>query len=228
MNAIEQLYCTLATQKSWRWNRNAVAGAQGLLAVLPVAVKALLTNGRQQVVLASVPSVAVDTDGSLLTVYEIHDLPAGQQSQLMLPGAPRLAPSTTSNAIPSAGDVGITDVLPAPEIIFSRGIFFPYEDAAPSGSTQTAFAQVQNTGIKSDQVKIEYLKLNGANPPTVLGSQTITLVYGTDGGASATVGVQSKQGLSTSEWTCDTGADDSVTAGLRIVATHHEGQPPVN
>lgn len=59
------------------------------------------------------------------------------------------------------------------------------------------------------------------------GSQTMTFVYGTDGGASATVGVQSKQRLTSTGWTCDTGANDSVTAGLRITATHHEGTQPM-
>lgn len=60
------------------------------------------------------------------------------------------------------------------------------------------------------------------------GSQKLTFVYGTDGAASATVGVQSKEQLSSTEWTCDSGATDAVTAGLRIVATHHEGMPPAN
>ena len=57
------------------------------------------------------------------------------------------------------------------------------------------------------------------------GSQTLTLVYG---GASATVGVPSEQARSSSQWSCDTGAHDSVTTRLRVVATHHEGQPQVN
>jgi hypothetical protein len=59
------------------------------------------------------------------------------------------------------------------------------------------------------------------------GSQTVQYVYGTDGGASATVGIQSKQQLTSTQWTCSSGSATAVTAGLRITATHSEGTPPM-
>ena len=54
VTAIEQLYCTHAAMNTWRWNRNAGA-SQNLLLALPVALNALLTNGRKQIVLRAVP-----------------------------------------------------------------------------------------------------------------------------------------------------------------------------
>jgi hypothetical protein len=58
------------------------------------------------------------------------------------------------------------------------------------------------------------------------GSQAITLHYGTDGGASATVGIQSQNGVSSDQWSCNTGSDISVTTGLRIDLAHHDGPEP--
>jgi hypothetical protein len=58
------------------------------------------------------------------------------------------------------------------------------------------------------------------------GSQNLTFTYGTDGGASATVGIQSKEGLSSDQWSCNTGSNLSVTSGLRIALTHHDGTEP--
>jgi hypothetical protein len=40
------------------------------------------------------------------------------------------------------------------------------------------------------------------------------------------VGIQSKQGLSSDQWSCNTGSNLSVTSGLRIALTHHDGTEP--
>lgn len=58
------------------------------------------------------------------------------------------------------------------------------------------------------------------------GSQHLTFTYGTDGGASATVGIQSKRAVSSDQWSCNTGSTMSVTTGLRISLDHHDGMEP--
>jgi hypothetical protein len=58
------------------------------------------------------------------------------------------------------------------------------------------------------------------------GSQNLAFLYGRRGGASATIGIQSKQQLSATEWNCDFGSDVVVAGGLRIAATHQNGEPP--
>lgn len=58
------------------------------------------------------------------------------------------------------------------------------------------------------------------------GVQNLSFAYGTSGGASATVGIQSKQQLSSDQWSCNTGSDISVTSGLRIALAHHNGTEP--
>jgi hypothetical protein len=58
------------------------------------------------------------------------------------------------------------------------------------------------------------------------GTQNLSFTYGTDGGASATVGIQSKQQLSSDQWSCNTGSTASVTSGLRISLVHHDGTEP--
>lgn len=51
------------------------------------------------------------------------------------------------------------------------------------------------------------------------GSQNFSFVYGLDGGASATVGVQAGQQLASTQWTCNTGTT-AVTSGQRLVFAH--------
>ena len=58
------------------------------------------------------------------------------------------------------------------------------------------------------------------------GSQNLSFSYGTDGGASATIGIQSKQALSSDQWACNSGSNTSVTDGLRIGLVHHDGMEP--
>lgn len=52
------------------------------------------------------------------------------------------------------------------------------------------------------------------------GSQKITFVYGRDGGASATVGVQAPQQQTSAQWTCNSGSTTAVTSGRRLVFVH--------
>jgi len=52
------------------------------------------------------------------------------------------------------------------------------------------------------------------------GSQTITFVYGLNGGASATVGVQFANQGSSTQWTCNSGSGTSVTSGMRLTFLH--------
>jgi len=58
------------------------------------------------------------------------------------------------------------------------------------------------------------------------GSQNVAFTYGTDGGASATVAIQSQGGVSSDQWSCNTGSTTSVTSGLRIALAHHNGTEP--
>lgn len=58
------------------------------------------------------------------------------------------------------------------------------------------------------------------------GSQNLSFTYGTNGGASATVGIQSLNGVSSDQWSCNTGSTMSVTSGLRISLVHHDGTEP--
>lgn len=58
------------------------------------------------------------------------------------------------------------------------------------------------------------------------GSQNLGFTYGTNGGASATVGIQSKGAVSSDQWSCNTGSAMSVTTGLRIALAHHNGTEP--
>ena len=52
------------------------------------------------------------------------------------------------------------------------------------------------------------------------GSQTVTYVYGLNGGGSATVGIQSKQQLSATQWTCNSNSSTAVTSGMRLTLLH--------
>jgi hypothetical protein len=52
------------------------------------------------------------------------------------------------------------------------------------------------------------------------GSQNLTYVYGRSGGGSATVGIQSKQQLSSTEWTCNAGGTP-LASGQKLTLTHH-------
>jgi len=52
------------------------------------------------------------------------------------------------------------------------------------------------------------------------GSQTVTYVYGRNGGGSATVGIQAKQQLSSTQWTCNSGSGTAVTSGMRLTFLH--------
>jgi len=53
------------------------------------------------------------------------------------------------------------------------------------------------------------------------GSQTITYAYGLNGGGSATVGVQAPQQVLTStQWTCNSGSNTAVTAGMKLTFLH--------
>lgn len=52
------------------------------------------------------------------------------------------------------------------------------------------------------------------------GSQNLTYVYGRSGGGSATVGIQSKQQLSSTQYTCNAGGTPLVS-GQKLTLTHH-------
>jgi hypothetical protein len=52
------------------------------------------------------------------------------------------------------------------------------------------------------------------------GLQTVTFVYGRSGGDSATIGIQSKQRLSSTQYTCNSGAP-AVAAGQKLNLLHH-------
>jgi hypothetical protein len=51
-------------------------------------------------------------------------------------------------------------------------------------------------------------------------SQTVAYVYGRSGGGSATVGIQSKQQGSSTQWTCNSGSSTAVTSGMRLTFLH--------
>ena len=52
------------------------------------------------------------------------------------------------------------------------------------------------------------------------GSQNVSYVYGTFGGASATIGIQSKQQLSRTQFTCNPGLPDPVSPTMKIALQH--------
>jgi hypothetical protein len=52
------------------------------------------------------------------------------------------------------------------------------------------------------------------------GLQTVIYVYGRNGGGSATIGIQSKQQLSSTQYTCNSGAN-AVAAGQKLTLLHH-------
>ncbi|MCW2636988.1 MAG: peptidase [Blastococcus sp.] len=52
-------------------------------------------------------------------------------------------------------------------------------------------------------------------------SQTVTYAYGRSGGGSATVGIQAKQQLSSTEWTCNSGLATAVQSGMRLTFLHN-------
>jgi hypothetical protein len=67
----------------------------------------------------------------------------------------------------------------------------------------------------------------GGNQPEVLvqvvfreGSQNLTYVYGTFGAASATIGIQSKQQLAFTRFTCDPGLPDPVSPTMTLTLQH--------
>jgi hypothetical protein len=53
------------------------------------------------------------------------------------------------------------------------------------------------------------------------GSQNVVYVYGRSGGGSATIGIQAKQLLSSTQYTCNSGSATAVTSGLKLTLTHH-------
>jgi hypothetical protein len=50
-------------------------------------------------------------------------------------------------------------------------------------------------------------------------SQTITMIYGLNGGAQATIGTQSAQGNNSAQWSCNSGGN-AVTSGQKLTFLH--------
>jgi hypothetical protein len=52
------------------------------------------------------------------------------------------------------------------------------------------------------------------------GSTTFTMIYGHNGGASATIGTQSAQAIAWAQWACNSGSTSTVVAGQKLTFLH--------
>ena len=94
---------------------------------------------------------------------------------------------------------------------YVEGIFTKVKGTAPH-RTFTISWQGHEFGAVGNRVAAQVIFKEG--------SQTITYKYGLNGGASATVGSQSKQQLSYTQWTCNSGSTTAVTSGMKLTLLH--------
>jgi hypothetical protein len=93
---------------------------------------------------------------------------------------------------------------------FTEGVFIRTSGTAPHRkflvSWQGHFFSASSTLVEAQVTFTE-------------GSQNVVYVYGRSGGDSATIGIQSKQQLSSTQWSCNT--PNAVASGQKLTLTHH-------
>ena len=94
---------------------------------------------------------------------------------------------------------------------FIEGIFTKVKGSAPH-RTFTVSWQGHEFGAAGNRVAAQVIFKEG--------SQTVTYVYAFSGGASATVGIQSKQQITSTQWTCNSGTSTAVTSGMKLTLLH--------
>ena len=135
-------------------------------------------------------------------------------------------PSAPNNACLPTGDFGhplvaaywrdLTMNAPEARNPFPDGIFVRTAGTAPH---RTFTVSWQGEEFSTDRPVLAQVVFGE-------GSQNFAFLYGTSALPAATVGVQSKQQLTWTEWSCDLVHDPGVTAGLRVSAVHRNGVQP--
>ena len=92
------------------------------------------------------PSLAVDTGGKLDVLYE-DSVPKGEAAPASVTDIPV--------GVPMAPGVGSSSVAMLPELTFTNGLYFPYQDKAVVGSNTTGQATITNRGAIAAQVTVE-------------------------------------------------------------------------
>lgn len=117
------------------------------------------------------PSVAVDTNGNYQVLY--HDRVAAGAAQ---PAVGATA-AQTPVGVPLASGVGSSSVAEAPNLVFSNGLHFPFQDNAVAGSSITGFATILNNGLAPAQATVDSF-VGLPNGGTMINSRQITLAPG--------------------------------------------------
>lgn len=121
------------------------------------------------------PSVALDQNGAFETVFQ-------SKPRLNTPeGMPALPPALPNAAVANlqvGAGVASSLMAPKPELAFTQSMFFPNKDAAASGSTAEARAQIINRGLADATVRIEYYLGDPAQGGTRVGVRVIELDAG--------------------------------------------------
>jgi hypothetical protein len=148
-----------------------------------------------------------------------------------------IAISTNGNVQPGVTSGGGTAAFTnncLPSTTFGRPAVLPYWDDLFFDSNDTSHGFMEGVFLKTSgsaphrkfTVSWQGHELGGggrlvqAQAIFSEGSQTVTYRYGLNGGASATVGIQSKQQLSATQWTCNSGSTSAVTSGMRLTFLH--------
>jgi hypothetical protein len=142
------------------------------------------------------PSVAIDADGTFQTVYQSAPLIATpvQGGPPVIPTIPLDGPADQPVGAPVGTGVATSRVTPAPEWAFAEGLFFPYADAAASGTMATGQARIVNRGTLAGDVQYQGFLGDPAQGGTPVGSpRTIHLAPGQAFDASTDFPVQPGQ-----------------------------------
>jgi hypothetical protein len=125
--------------------------------------------------------------------------------------------TTTSAARRTAGRVlaGLAFGVPGASLGFPDGIVVKTAGRAPHRTLTVSWQGQENLTLNPVEAQVVFSE----------GSQTIRCFYGRDGGASATIGIQSKEQLSWASWSCNSGSGSTVTQGLQIAWMHQNDVP---
>lgn len=146
-----------------------------------------------------------------------------------------LAVSTNGNVQPgtTVGNSAFSNNC-LPSTTFGQPVIMPFWDDLYFDSTDTSHGFTEGVFVRTSGtaphrkflVSWQGHRFNDAGTLVMAqvifqeGLQTVIFVYGRNGGDSATIGIQSKQQLSSTQYTCNSGAP-AVAAGQKLTLLHH-------
>jgi hypothetical protein len=231
-----------------RWPRRAATSLSvgAAVLVLTATQASAVTTGSYNIISSSGASFQLLTTGNLangVSDDQLYYLSTTGSGLTRLPFPLHLYNQTYQNAaISSNGNVqpGVTpggansvyanSCLPTSS--FSRPAVMPFWDDLYFNTADTTEGYMEGIFLKTSGaaphrkflVSWQGHRFNDAGARVLAqaifteGSQTVTFVYGLPGGASATVGIQSKQQLSYTQWSCN--ISTAVSSGLKLTLNH--------